>query len=202
MSITPWRRNQPQQQQLSPLGDVQRLFDRFFSNVPFGGMPAGYEAYSAFPALNVSDEGDAVMVKAEVPGLDADDLEITVEGDMLTIRGEKKAEREEKQENYYYAERSFGSFVRRVELPSAVDSNKADAKLDRGVLSLRLPKIEAAMSRTIKVGRGELGGKSGNIDVQDSEQGSQQMGSQGGSKAGSQMGSQGDVGKGERTQKR
>lgn len=194
MSITPWRRNQPQQQQLSPLGDVQRLFDRFFTGLPFGGMPVGYEAYSAFPTLNVSDEGDAVMVKAEVPGLDADDLEITVEGDMLTIRGEKKAEKEEKQENYYYAERSFGSFVRRVELPSAVDSNKAEARLDRGVLALRLPKIEAAMSRTIKVGRGELGGKSGNIDVQGSEPT--------GMKMGSQTGPQADVGKGERTQKR
>lgn len=201
MAIAPWRRNQPQQQQLSPLsplGDVQRLFDRFFtSGFPFGGMPVGYDAYSTFPALNVSDEGDAVLVKAEVPGLDADDLEITVEGDMLTIRGEKKAEREEKQENCYYAERSFGSFVRRVELPSSVDSNKADAKLDRGVLSLRLPKVEAAMSRTIKVGRGELGGKSGNIDVQGSEQ---QLGAQGGSRSGAQMGAQDNLGKG--TQKR
>lgn len=195
MSITPWRRNQPQQQQLSPLGDVQRLFDRFFNvNLPFGGMPVGYDAYSAFPALNVSDEGNAVLVQAEVPGLDADDLEITVEGDLLTIRGEKKAEREEKQENYYYAERSFGSFVRRVELPSSVDSNKAEAKLDRGILSLRLPKVEAAMSRTIKVGRGALGGKSGNIDVQGAEP-TQKLGGQ-------QTGAQVDVGKGERGQKR
>lgn len=198
MSIIPWRRNQPQQQQLSPLGDVQRLFDRFFtSGFPFGGMPVGYEAYSAysaFPALNVRDEGDAVLVQAEVPGLDADDLEITVEGDMLTIRGEKKAEKEEKQENYYYAERSFGSFVRRVELPNAVDSNKAEAKLDRGVLSLRLPKLEAAASRTIKVGRGELGGKSRNIDVQGTEQASQQMSSEGSRT--------GDVGKGERGPRR
>lgn len=178
MSIIPWRRNQPQQQQLSPLGDVQRLFDRFFtSGFPLGGMPVGYDAYSAFPALNVRDEGNSVLVQAEVPGLDADDLEISVEGDLLTIRGEKKAEKEERQENYYYAERSFGSFVRRVELPNAVDSNKAEARLDRGVLSLRLPKIEAAMSRTIKVGRGELG-KSGNIGVQGTEQPRQPMGAQ------------------------
>ena len=152
MAITPWRRNQPQQQQLSPLGDVQRLFDRFFSSgFPFAGMPAGYEAYSAFPALNVSDEGDAVLVKAEVPGLDADDLEITVEGDMLTIRGEKKAEKEEKQENYYYAERSFGSFIRRVELPCHVDSERADAHLEKGILSLKLPKIAGESCKTIKI---------------------------------------------------
>lgn len=169
MSIIPWRRNQPQQQQLSPVTqDVQRLFDRFFSGFPFAGMPTAYDAYSAFPALNVSDAGDAVLVKAEVPGLDADDLEISVEGDLLTIKGEKKAEREEKQENYYYAERSFGSFIRRVELPGAVDSNKSVANLERGVLTLRLPKIAATTSRTIKVGRGEQLGaqQGGNIGVQ------------------------------------
>lgn len=200
MSLTPWRRNQPQQQQqmsaLSPMSqDFQRLFDRFFSGFPFGGVPAGYEAFTTFPTLNVSDAGDAVLVKAEVPGLDADDLEITVEGDMLILKGEKKAEKEEKQENYYYAERSFGSFIRRVELPSAVDSNKADARLDRGVLTLRLPKIEATQTRTIKVNAGAQGnigqqGQQGNVGVQ-------------GQKGGNIDVQSGELGgKGERTQKR
>lgn len=174
MSLIPWRRNQPsqQQQQLSPLSpfpqDFQRLVDRFFSGFPMAGFPVGYEAFANYPAINVSDVGDALQVQAEVPGLDADDLEISVEGDMLLIKGEKKAEKEEKQENYYYAERSFGSFIRRIELPSSVDSNKADAQLNRGVLTLRLPKLEAQMTKTIKVkgATGELGGQKGNIGVQ------------------------------------
>lgn len=153
MSLIPWKRNQPSQQ-LSPVQqDMQRMFDRFFRGFPaFPGMP-GFESFSAFPAINVSDTGDAVCVKAEIPGLDADDVEISVEGNVLTLKGEKKEEKEEKKEDFYHVERSFGTFMRRVELPSPVDSNKAEARLDRGVLNLRLPKIAAESSRTIKVNK-------------------------------------------------
>ena len=92
-------------------------------------------------------------IKAEVPGLDVDDIEISVEGNVLTLKGEKKEEKEEKKEDFYHVERSFGTFMRRIELPSAVDSSKAEARLDRGVLNLRLPKTAAEASRTIKVNK-------------------------------------------------
>lgn len=156
MSLIPWKRNQPSRHmtQLSPAQrDVQRIFDRFFNGpMALPDMP-GLEAFTAFPAVNVSDTGDAVMVKAEVPGLDVDDLEISVDGALLTLKGEKKEEREETREDFYHVERGFGAFMRRIELPCAVDSKKADARLDRGVLSLRLPKSGADATRTIKVQR-------------------------------------------------
>lgn len=197
MSLIPWRRSQPSQQQLSQLSplsqDFQRLFDRFFTGFP--NFPVGYEAFSAYPALNVSDLGDAVLVQAEVPGLDANDLEISVEGDLLILKGEKKAETEQKEENYYYAERSFGSFIRRVELPCSVDSNKADAQLNRGVLMLRLPKLEAQMTKTIKVNVGGEVGQKGAIGQQST------MGQQG--TIGGQKGTQGNINvQGGQTQKR
>lgn len=153
MSLIPWKRNQSAQQ-LSPVQqDMQRMFDRFFTGFPAFPSLGGFESFAAFPAVNVSDAGDALVVKAEVPGLDAEDLEVSVEGNLLTLKGEKKAEKEEKNENYYHMERSFGSFMRRIELPGNVDSSKAEARLDKGVLHLRLPKTATEATRTIKVNK-------------------------------------------------
>lgn len=149
MSLLPWKKNQPAAQ-LNPFQhDVQRMFDRFFGN----GFPgfAGMESFGAFPVVNVKDVGSALEVSAEVPGLEADDIEVGVEGNLLTLRGEKKEEKKEEKDNYYHVERTFGSFMRRIELPSAVDSKGAEAHLEKGVLTLKLPKLAAEASRTIKV---------------------------------------------------
>lgn len=127
------------------------MFDRFFARsfpmLPFGGL----EAFSNYPAINVSDTGDAIIVRADVPGIEAKDVEISVEGNMLTLRGEKREEVRDEKENCYYMERAYGSFMRRIELPCNVDSNAAEAHLDKGVLNLRLPKLPGEASRTIKV---------------------------------------------------
>ncbi len=155
MSLIPWKRNHPNRP-LTPVQspiqqDVQRMFDRFFNGLPaFPGLP---EAFVAFPAVNVSDTGDSIVVKAEVPGLDADDLEVNIEGALLTLKGEKKEEREETREDFYHVERSFGGFMRRIELPCAVDSKRTDAKIERGVLILRMPKSGADSTRAIKIQR-------------------------------------------------
>lgn len=156
MSLLPWKKSQSTpatvQSSISPFQqDMQRMFDRFFGRsfpmAPF----AGFESFTNYPAINVSDTGDAIVVRAEVPGIEANDVEINVEGNMLTLRGEKREEHRDEKENCYYMERTFGSFMRRVELPSNVDSNAAEAHLDKGVLNLRLPKIAGEASRTIKV---------------------------------------------------
>lgn len=155
MSLLPWKKTQPSQTLMSPFQqDMQRMFDRFFSRMSaFPSFPAttGFEMFGSFPAISVSDDGEAVVVRAEVPGCEPDDLEINVEGNVLTLRGEKHEEKKEEKENFFCMERSFGSFIRRIELPSNVDSSRADARLEKGILTLNLPKVPGEAGRTIKI---------------------------------------------------
>jgi HSP20 family protein len=90
-------------------------------------------------------------VKAEVPGIDAKDINISVTGEVLTIKGEKKSEREEKEENYHLVERSYGSFSRSLVLPAAVDLDKIEAKYDKGVLTVTCPKKEEVKPKAIEI---------------------------------------------------
>ena len=92
-----------------------------------------------------------IVVKAEVPGIDAKDINISVTGDVLTIKGEKKSEREEKEENYHLVERSYGSFSRSLVLPAAVDLDKIEAKYDKGVLTVTCPKKEEVKPKAIEI---------------------------------------------------
>lgn len=158
MSLLPWKKSQsiPATAQMSPSispfqQDMQRMFDRFFGrSFPMTSF-SGFESFSNYPAINCSDSGDAVIVRAEVPGLEPGDVEISVEGNMLILRGEKREEHRDEKENCFYMERSYGSFMRRIELPSNVDTNAAEAHLEKGILNLRLPKVAGEASRTIKV---------------------------------------------------
>jgi HSP20 family protein len=90
-------------------------------------------------------------VKAEVPGMEAKDINISVTGEVLTIKGEKKSEREEKEENYHLVERSYGSFSRSLALPAAVDLDKIEAKYDKGVLTVTCPKKEEVKPKPIEI---------------------------------------------------
>jgi HSP20 family protein len=103
------------------------------------------------PALDVVDDDDEIRVTADLPGVDKDDFQIEVVGDRLVLRGEKKAEREERKGDYYYSERSYGSFSRTIPLPAEVDPDKAEARFKNGELRIRLPKTEEAKSRRVKV---------------------------------------------------
>lgn len=123
------------------------LMEEFWKS-PFEAFPwrdAGY------PAVDVSEDEKEVTVKAELPGLEAKDVELTLESGVLTIRGEKKFEGEEKKENYHRIERSYGSFVRAVPLPREVKSDKVKAKFDKGVLTVTMPKAEKAETRNITI---------------------------------------------------
>jgi len=114
-----------------------------------GGMPA-QAGYSTMP-LDVSETENEFVVKAALPGVKPEDVQITVQGDTLTIRGESKAEEEKKGEQWHLRERRFGSFQRSVSLPTPVNSDAAQAHFEHGVLTLTLPKSEAAKPRQIKV---------------------------------------------------
>jgi HSP20 family protein len=129
--------------------EMDRMFDDFLSG--FGGRPlAPFGSWSGVtPTIDVSESDKEVVVTAELPGLDQKDFEVTVSGDVLTLRGEKKAEREEKDGDVHYVERRFGSFSRSVRLPFEVRDEKVDAKYDKGVLTVRVPK-PADIQRTAR----------------------------------------------------
>jgi HSP20 family protein len=122
---------------------MNRLFDEAFRGfgLPEGG--AGPEAIAsgvAVPRIDVSETDQDLKVFVELPGVDQNDVEITLTNDVLTIRGEKKAEHENQQHNYHVMERSYGSFARAIRLPFAVNPDQVQATFKDGVLSVALPK--------------------------------------------------------------
>jgi len=114
------------------------------------GMP-GQNGHATLP-LDVSETEDAFVVKASLPGIRPEDVQVTVHGDTLTIRGETKAEEEKKGEHWHLRERRFGAFQRSVALATPVNSDQAQATFEHGVLTLTLPKSEAAKPRQIRIG--------------------------------------------------
>lgn len=103
------------------------------------------------PALDVYEEKDDLIVKAEIPGLTKDEIDISLEENTLTIKGEKKKEEEVKEDDYYRCERTFGAFSRSIELPMNVKPDKVNAAFKNGVLEIRLPKAEQAKKNVVKV---------------------------------------------------
>ena len=117
------------------------MFDDFFTG--FGGreLQSGSKGWQGLtPMIDVAESDKEIVVRAELPGLDNKDFEVTLTGDVLTIKGEKKAEHEEKNGDTHYMERRFGSFSRAVRLPFEVEDETVDAKYDKGVLTIRVPK--------------------------------------------------------------
>lgn len=136
-----------------PFGDrsFQRSLDRFFDE-PFVRAGFGWIApVDASLAIDMYETKDDVVVKAALPGLKPEQVQVTITGDMLTIRGESNEENQVKEENYVRKERRFGSFSRCVTLPSGVKADKADATFENGVLTLKIPKSEESKPKTIKV---------------------------------------------------
>ena len=129
--------------------EVDHLFDDFFRG--FGAPPARRESSDWTPDITVSETDNAVKVRAELPGLDRKDVEIAVDGDILTISGEKRVDTRDENEKYLYVEHSHGSFMRKLQLPVSVDASKAEAVLNNGVLELKLPKLEARKASTITI---------------------------------------------------
>ena len=116
--------------------------------------PGGLSAPTSLATLplDVSETEDAFVVKASLPGIKPEDVQITVQGDTLTIRGESKAEEDKKGQHWHLRERRFGAFQRSVSLTTPVNADQAQAHYEHGVLTLTLPKSEAAKPRQIKIG--------------------------------------------------
>ena len=142
--VTPWR---PFETLSSLRRDMDRLWDRFFGEDL--GLTRWREGWT--PALDVSETKNDLIVKTEIAGVDPKDVDISLSGDMLTIKGEKKHEKEEKEEGYHLMERSYGSFSRSVRLPVEVDHDKVKASYKNGVLKITLPKSEQIKAKEIKV---------------------------------------------------
>ena len=142
--LTPWR---PFGELSSLRREMDRLWENFFVERPLGKI---WEREWA-PSLDMSETKDNFVVKAEVPGKDAKHIDISLTGDVLTIRGEKRQEKEEKEEDYHLVERTYGSFSRSVRLPAEVESNKIKASYKNGILAITLPKSEKAKAKEVKI---------------------------------------------------
>jgi HSP20 family protein len=125
--------------------EMNRMFSDFFEET------SETELSQLTPSLDVTDGKDDIKVHMELPGIAKEDLEISLKDDLLTIRGEKKAAKEEKEENRYYVERSYGSFSRTVNLPAKVKADQVKASYKDGVLEIRLPKAEEDKVREVQV---------------------------------------------------
>ena len=130
-----------------PFGGLQEELDRVLADVWGGGGGGSAMGYR----VDVREDADHVYVEAELPGLSKDDLEITLEDGTMTITGEKKFARQEKEENYHVRERRFGKFCRAFQLPSVVDENKIRATLRDGVLLVTLDKREEVKPKRVEV---------------------------------------------------
>ncbi len=128
--------------------EMDRLWDSFFE----GGLRKRAEGAGEWlPSLDVAETKNEIVVKAEVAGMDPKDIDISLSDGVLTIKGEKKQEKEEKETDYHLIERSHGSFTRLVQLPKEVKSDKISASYKDGILKITLPKSEEAKKKEIKI---------------------------------------------------
>jgi len=157
MKLMPWKKNDIAavrgSEGSSALGlfrsEMNRLMDRFFES-PWGLFEED-TVPSMFPSFDVVDGERDVTVRAEIPGVDPKNVEVTVSGNVLTISGEKKDSREEKGKHVYRSECSYGSFRRSVELPSGLDADQVTAEHANGILTVKVAKSTAAGAKRIPV---------------------------------------------------
>jgi HSP20 family protein len=143
MALTLWRPTRG----LSPFN---REVDRLFGSV-FGTPFFEYQRTGLVPALDFIEGEDSYLVKVELPGVEEEDITVTLADGNLEIKGEKKEEKEEETELTYCSERRYGSFSRVVELPSGVDGEKVTAKFKNGILEIHLPKKEEVKPKEVKI---------------------------------------------------
>src|SRR5215213_11474465 len=137
------------------LSSLQTEMNRFF-NAAFDTSPAGNGGSRRWaPAMDLLETEDHFVLRADLPGLSEDDVNIELEDNVLTVSGERKAEHEEKREGFYRMERSHGAFSRSLTLPKGVDPEAVTAAFDRGVLEVRVPKPEQRKPRRITISTGE-----------------------------------------------
>ena len=149
MALVRWRPTTDLWDPFTNLEDLREEMNRIFDTSlrRRGGLMEG--AFS--PAMDVVEEKDNYLVKADLPGLSKDDVSVTIQDNFLTVKGERKYDAEKKETNYYHRERVHGTFLRTIELPARVDAGKILATFRDGVLHVTLPKSEEAKPKEIKV---------------------------------------------------
>jgi len=136
---------------LSLQGEINRLFDDFTRGFPSLASFASGNGGAMMPSTDVTETDKEIEITAELPGLEEKDVQLSLANGVLTIRGEKKAEKEEKDKNYRLVERSYGSFERSIALPEGVKAEDVKATIDKGVLKVSVPKPAPAQAKTIEV---------------------------------------------------
>lgn len=150
--LTPWRqgRRRAYSSPFNALRDeMNSLFEDFFRN--FDLEPFAERSRMFTPLVDVSESEKEITVSAELPGLEEKDIDISITKDALTVKGEKKDEREEKNGGRYHAERFYGAFARTIPLPAEIDRDAVKATYEKGVLTIRLPKTAAIEKESKKV---------------------------------------------------
>ena len=148
-NLVPWKRQNRQNADFwAPFAPFERSWFRDFFDEDF--FPAERRSEYA-PELDVSETGNAYNVSVELPGLDPKDVDVSLENNVLTIRGEKKQEEEKKDKNYHRIERRYGTFTRSLRLPAEVDAEKIEANYQNGVLHVDLPKTEKSKPKRLEI---------------------------------------------------
>ncbi len=142
----------------SPFGDVERLWFDEFLREPFSlPTPSWWRRLSSsawkgvVPSVDIFDEGDDVVIKAELPGVRKEDIHTSITNNIITISGEKKYDGEMEKKHYYRVERCYGSFIRSFHLPLEVKADEATAKFENGILEIRIPRTEEAKKKEKKI---------------------------------------------------
>jgi HSP20 family protein len=136
--------------------DLNRVFDAVFASRTGNGSAA---ARRWVPAIDLADDGEHLVLRADLPGLTEDDVEVEVSDGVLTVSGERKAEEKKEGEGYYRIERSFGRFSRSLSLPEGIDADKVTAEFDNGVLEVRIPKPEERKPHRVEIGAASVEGE-------------------------------------------
>lgn len=144
MALTKW-------EPMAGLGSLRREMERVWEDFFDGGALAQRVLGSSEPAVEVSDTKDTVIVKAQVPGMTKDQIQVQVTGDLLTIQGEMREEEKKEDKNYYRREFRYGAFTRVVALPTAVQADKAEAELKDGILQVTIPKSEESKAKAVPI---------------------------------------------------
>lgn len=153
MALIPWRPRETWWDHFRDLETIQNEMNKMFNSslAGWGDRDTGLLEGVWSPAIDVYDSKDNVMVKADIPGMKKEEIEVSVHGDTLIIKGEKKQEKEVKEKDYVRTERFYGSFNRAITLPGAVDASKVNASYKNGVLELVLPKKEESKPKQLKI---------------------------------------------------
>lgn len=140
--IMPWNKRESENPLVSLRSRMDNLFDEFFQGFP--GMSLSKETSEFLPRIDVSETEKELHVNAELPGMSEKDIEVTLENNALTLKGEKKHEQEHKDKHYHHIERRYGSFYRSIPISDQVDTEKIEASFKNGVLNVVIPKKESA----------------------------------------------------------